>query len=101
MQWIPPQEERELGWQKQKTSSQEEIGTNNESEEVGKGDTQEDPFKEMDKGKSSPASFVESLVTLQGIADRKEIIKAQVAPLATPKYPREPDKLDRKKATFE
>jgi hypothetical protein len=78
-----------------------EIGTNNESEEVGKGDTQEDPFRKMDKGKSSPASFAESLVTLQGTADRNETIKDQVAPLAITKYPREPGRSDRRKAIFE
>jgi hypothetical protein len=55
----------------------------------------------MDKGKSSPASSAESLVTLQGTADRKETIKAQVAPLAITKYPREPGKSAKRKAIFE
>jgi hypothetical protein len=77
------------------------MDTNNESEEVGKGDIQEDPFKETDKGKSSPASFAESQVTLQGIADRKRTVRAQVAPLAIPRHLREPGKSDRRKAISE
>jgi hypothetical protein len=81
-------------------SSQEEIDTNNESEEVGKGDTQEDPSKGTDKGKSSPASFAESLVTLQGTADRNETIKDQTVPLTIPKYLRVPGKSAKKKASF-
>jgi hypothetical protein len=37
-----------------------------------KEDTPEDPSKKTDKGKSSHASFVENLVTLQEIADRND-----------------------------
>jgi hypothetical protein len=69
-------------------------------EEAVKEDTQEDPSKGTDKGKSSPASFVESLVTLQGIADRNETIKDQLAPLAITKYPHVPSKSGKKKAMF-
>jgi hypothetical protein len=69
-------------------------------EEAAKGDTQEDPSKGTDKGKSSPASFAESLVTLRGIADRNEITKDQLVPLAITKYPRVPGKSGKKKAMF-
>jgi hypothetical protein len=69
--------------------------------EVEKGDTQEDPSKETDKGKSSHVSFAESPVTLQGIADKNETIKDQTVPPAILKYPRALDKSAKKKATFE
>jgi hypothetical protein len=43
---------------------------NNAWEVAEREDTPEDPSKRTDKGKSSHASSVESLVTLQEIADR-------------------------------
>jgi hypothetical protein len=69
-------------------------------EEAAKEDTQEDPSKGTDKGKSSPASFAESLVTSQGIADRNEITKDQLVPLAITKYPHVPGKSGKRKAMF-
>jgi hypothetical protein len=75
--------------------------TNNEWEEAGKGDTQEDPYRGTDKGKSSHVSFAESPVTLQGIADRNKTIEDQAVPLATRKYLRALDKFVKRTATFE
>jgi hypothetical protein len=63
--------------------------------------TQEDPSKETDKGKSSHVSFAESPVTLQGIADRNETIKDQTVLPTILKYPRALDESAKKKATFE
>lgn len=70
--WTRHQEGLEQGLWKQKISSQEETDTNNAWEEAGKEDTLEDPSKKTDKGKCSPASFVENLVTSQEIADRND-----------------------------
>jgi hypothetical protein len=55
----------------------------------------------MDKGKSSHVSFAESPVTLQGIADRNEIIKDQTVLPAIIKYPRTLDRSAKKRTTFE
>jgi hypothetical protein len=69
-------------------------------EEAAKEGTKEDPSKEMDKGKSSLAFSAENPVTLRGIADRNEITKDQLVPLAITKHPRVPGKSGKKKAMF-
>jgi hypothetical protein len=91
---------------KQKTSSQEERDTSNAWGVVGKEEYLEGPSKEMDKGKSSHASFVENQVISHKIADRNamaikvphEIIKDQRDPLETIKTLCAPDKSNKRKA---
>jgi hypothetical protein len=73
----------------------------NELEEAAREDTQEDPSKRTDKGKSSRVSSAESQVTSHEIADRSdmgtkgshETIKVQAVPLAITKVPYEHGKL--------
>jgi hypothetical protein len=83
-------------------SSQEETDTNNAQEEVGKEDTQGDPDKGTDKGKSSHAFSAENPVTLHVIADRNNgPTKDQVVPLETYKYQYALDKSAKRKPTSE
>jgi hypothetical protein len=94
---------------KQKISSQEEIGTINEREAVGKEEYPGDPPRVTDQGKSSHASFAENRVTSHEIADRNytairalhETIRDQPVSPELIKIPCEPDKSARKKATSE
>jgi hypothetical protein len=58
--WIQHPEELGQELQKQKISSLEEQDTSNVPEEVEKEDTQEDPSKKTDKGKSSHAFLWET-----------------------------------------
>jgi hypothetical protein len=99
------QDKPDQGLQKRKISSQEERDMSNVWMVVWKEEYPEDLSKEMDKGKSSHASFAESQVTLHEIADRNamaikvlyRIIKDQQDPLGTIKILYAPDKSNRRR----
>jgi hypothetical protein len=81
MQWTHHPEERVRELLKQKISSQEGTIMSNVSEEVGKEEYHEDPFKEMVQGKSSNASSVTNQVTLREIVGKNTTaIKDHLAP---------------------